>query len=90
MGDSKAINGFDLGDSPKTLVAALGAASLRQYAHLVALADRALRQLDCFGLVALEVQPEGPSRRQDLDLCLKVCAELEVLGLDLTQELGQS
>ena len=75
---------------PQPLVALLGRSARRQYAHLVALADRALRQFHRFRAVALEVQAERQPRRQLLELPLQVGSQLRIFCLGLGNQVSQS
>lgn len=75
---------------PQPLIAFGSGAALRQHAHLVALAHRALRQLHGFRPVALEVQAERQARRQGAEFALQIGAQRGILVLGLRDQLSQS
>jgi hypothetical protein len=75
---------------PQALIALLGRSPLWQHSHLVAFADRPLRQFNRLGAVPLEVQAECQSRRQCLELSFQIGPLLGVFGPYLGNQIGKS
>lgn len=83
MTHSHPVNLLGLGHPPQTLISTVGCAPLRKDSHLVPLAWDPLGQLDSFGSVTLEVQPERATAGQRLELPLQVGAQLGIRNFKL-------
>ena len=88
LGYAIIVGALDRDDPPQPLVVLRRhLAAWREDADLVASADRAARQLDRLGHVALEVEAEGAAVGERVDLAAQVGGERLVLLADLPNQV---